>query len=169
MTKPIRHAELLDCLGRILQPGSYVALPAQPPTALEPAPGWGLILLADDHEINRFVAARILESAGYCVEVARNGAEAVSLAREDRFDLILMDVQMPVMDGLEASRAVRALGDSMRQPRIVALTADVMANNRADCYAAGMDDFIEKPFDPERFLDTVGRNLAARTPKVVEE
>ena len=123
--------------------------------------GSGRILLADDHEINRFLAITLLSSAGYSVEVAANGLEALGLARENRFDLILMDVQMPLMDGLDASRAVRASGNEVRQPRIVALTADVLASNREECLLAGIDDFIEKPFDPERFLDTVALNIAA--------
>jgi signal transduction histidine kinase/DNA-binding response OmpR family regulator len=161
LTKPVRPAELLECLARVLQripaADKFAEANATPQRIL----GAGRILVADDHEVNRFVAVRILESAGYSVVVARNGAEAVSLAQETRFDLILMDVQMPVMDGLEAARKLRALGDNTHQPRIVALTADVMANNRADCAAAGMDDFIEKPFDPERFLETIALNLAS--------
>ena len=115
--------------------------------------------MAEDHAINRSLAVTILQSAGYHVECAMNGAEAVKLAQEDRFDLILMDMQMPVMDGLEASREVRALGSAISQPRIVALTANVLASDRDTCLSAGMDDFIEKPFDLKRFLETVAKNL----------
>jgi CheY-like chemotaxis protein len=118
--------------------------------------------LAEDHEINRFLAVTLLQAAGYEVECAANGVEAVRLVQDSTFDLILMDVHMPLMDGLEASRAVRALGDAVRQPRIVALTADALSNDREKCLLAGMDDFIGKPFDPERFMDTVALNMAPR-------
>jgi signal transduction histidine kinase/CheY-like chemotaxis protein len=167
LTKPVRHAELLDCLGRVLHRTPFAPSPAERSVAATLPSGTGRILLADDHEINRFLATTILNTAGYSVEVAVNGIEAVSLAREGRFDLILMDVQMPLMDGLEASRAVRALGDQVRQPRIVAMTADVLASNREDCVLAGMDDFIEKPFDPERFLEKVALNIAAPRSEIV--
>jgi signal transduction histidine kinase/DNA-binding response OmpR family regulator len=169
LTKPVRHAELLNCLGRVLHRTSVLAPLVENAAATKLPAGSGRILLAEDHEINRSLALTILESAGYNVECATNGVEAVGLARENRFDLILMDVHMPLMDGLEASRAVRALGDTVRQPRIVALTADALSDNRDECYGAGMNDFIEKPFELKRFLETVALNMTASGPAAVDE
>jgi len=161
LSKPVRRAELLECLGGVLR-GTSTAAARTRRSAAAPSPQRsGRILLAEDHEINRFLAVTLLESAGYAVEVAVNGVEAVSLARENRFDVILMDVHMPIMDGLEASRTVRALGGAVRQPRIVALTANALSSDRDECVAAGMDDFITKPLEPGRFLDTVAENMAA--------
>jgi CheY-like chemotaxis protein len=97
-----------------------------------------------------------------------NGLEALRLARENIFGLILMDVHMPLMDGLEAARALRALGNAIAQPRIIALTANAMADDREECFLAGMDDFIAKPFDPDRFLHTVSLNFTTCGPGEVE-
>jgi signal transduction histidine kinase/CheY-like chemotaxis protein len=161
LTKPVRHAALLDCISGLLSRGAVRQdrrtdhILVEPPS---PSPS-GQILLAEDHDINRFLALTILESAGYTVECAVNGDEAVTLAGQNRFDVILMDMHMPLVDGLEAARAVRALGQTIRQPRIVALTANAMPEDREACLLAGMDDFVAKPFDPEQLLKTVAANL----------
>ncbi len=168
LSKPVRRAELLESLGRVLGRPSPTVRRTRRPAAAPSAARSGRILLAEDHEINRFLATTLLHSAGYEVECAANGVEAVRLARETAFDLILMDVHMPLMDGLEAARAVRALGETVRQPRIVALTANAQSSDRDECFAAGMDDFITKPFDPERFLDTVALNMTASEPKAID-
>ena len=100
------------------------------------------ILLAEDNGVNQRVAVGILNRLGYDVDVAANGIEAVALAGETAYDLILMDVQMPEMDGLEATRAIRAAG---HRARIVAMTANAMSEDRDACYEAGMEDFVAKP------------------------
>ncbi len=168
LSKPLRRADLLECLGRVLGGTSPVARRTRRSVAAPSPTRSGRILLAEDHEINRYLALTILHSAGYEVECATNGVEAVRLAHESAFDIILMDVHMPLMDGLEAARAVRALGASVRQPRIVALTANALSNDRDECFAAGMDDFVTKPFDPERFLQTVALNMTASGPKAID-
>jgi signal transduction histidine kinase/CheY-like chemotaxis protein len=105
------------------------------------------ILLAEDNPTNRLVATKILESAGHQVRCAENGKLAVEAATEQQFDLILMDVQMPIMDGLEATRQIRA---TQADIPILALTANAMGADREACFAAGMNGFMTKPVRPER-------------------
>lgn len=117
------------------------------------------VLLAEDNAVNLLLATTLLEAAGYNVETAVNGADAVAAAKRTRFGLILMDVHMPVMDGLKAARAIRALAGAAGEVPIVAMTANAMASDRDACFAAGMIDFVSKPFDPEAFLTVVARNI----------
>jgi CheY-like chemotaxis protein/HPt (histidine-containing phosphotransfer) domain-containing protein len=120
----------------------------------------GRILLAEDSEANQMVARTILESSGCAVSLANNGAKALELAARERFDVIFMDVSMPGMDGLEATRRIRALpGDGSGVP-IVAMTANVMAQDRDRCLQAGMDDFVAKPISVQGLRDCLQRWLA---------
>ncbi len=116
------------------------------------------VLLVDDNPVNRKVAQRLLEKQGCETCIATNGLEAVQAALDDDFDLILMDVQMPVMDGLEATREIRAreIGTGSRTP-IVALTANVLAEDRARCFEAGMEEFLAKPVGPKVLAATLSR------------
>ena len=112
--------------------------------------GGARILLAEDDGINQEVATALLEGSGLIAEIANNGREAVDLARDTDYALILMDMQMPVMDGVDATRAVRALPGRAATP-ILAMTANAYIEDRAACEAAGMNDFITKPVDPQEF------------------
>lgn len=104
------------------------------------------ILLAEDNETNRKVAAKMVESLGHTVEVVENGFEAVEKAVAGKFEVILMDVQMPIVDGLEASRRIRkAYEERSSRPRIIAVTANALLGDRETCLDAGMDDYIAKP------------------------
>jgi CheY-like chemotaxis protein len=118
------------------------------------------VLLAEDNAINQMVARGFLHRAGHRVLVANNGQEAVDLVRSGaRFDLVLMDMQMPEMDGLEATRAIRAMGGGAAQLPIIALTANAMRADEERCRAAGMDDFVAKPLDPDRLFAAMARVL----------
>ena len=119
------------------------------------------ILLADDEPINREIAVMLLEEVGLRVDTAENGAEALALAAQSQYDLILMDMQMPSMDGLEATRQIRQLADYRLCP-IVALTANAFAEDRERCRQAGMNDFISKPLTPDVFFGTILRCLSRK-------
>jgi PAS domain S-box-containing protein len=113
------------------------------------------ILLADDNDINRLLITTLLDQAGYHVEVACDGAEAVEAARHGGFAAILMDIQMPNVDGLAATEAIRKLPEPASAMPIIALTANAMASHRAAYLKAGMNDYLSKPIEPERMLRTV--------------
>jgi CheY-like chemotaxis protein len=104
------------------------------------------ILLAEDNRVNQKVALRLLERLGYTPDLAENGAEVLAALDRTAYDVVLMDVQMPGIDGLEATRRIRA-ATSRPQPRVVALTANVLAGEREACREAGMDDYVSKPID----------------------
>ena len=119
------------------------------------------VLLVEDEEVNREVALAILQDAGLTVGIAHDGLEAVNFCMMKRYDLILMDMQMPEMDGLEATRHIRALPDGKDVP-IVAMTANAFVEDRQRCFAAGMDDFVAKPVDPDTLFETLLRQLSGR-------
>ena len=109
------------------------------------------ILVAEDNLINQKLAVRILTKLGYAPLVASNGQEALAMVSEGNFSLVFMDIQMPEMDGLEATRAIRAL--DIRQPAIVAMTANAMLEDKEMCFNAGMDDYLSKPIQIELLMD----------------
>ncbi|KAA3654743.1 MAG: response regulator [Calditrichaeota bacterium] len=119
------------------------------------------ILVAEDNLINQKLARRVLEKSGHKVTVVENGELAVNAFRQHNFDIILMDMQMPEMDGLEATQEIRKLEDVMdsRIP-IIALTANAMKGDREACLTAGMDDYVTKPLDPDVLKNTIARCLA---------
>lgn len=119
------------------------------------------VLLVEDNEINQEVALSLLEDTGFCVEVAENGAQAVEMATKQAYDLVLMDIQMPVMDGFAASQLIRALPWHQDTP-ILAMTANAFDEDRQACLAAGMNDHIGKPIAPANFYLTLQKWLAQR-------
>ena len=132
------------------------------PQRVESRPGAGAgptakVLLAEDHDINRALATIFLEEAGFDVDVAENGVDAVLAAQTTRYDAILMDVRMPKLDGLGATRQIRAAESGERRTPIIAMTADASADDRQLCLEAGMDDFISKPFNPDQMVAAVTR------------
>ena len=115
--------------------------------------------MAEDNQINQRVGVLILQKAGFEVDVVSDGHEAVEAQKAHPYEVILMDCQMPNMDGFEASRQIRALGS--RQPVIIAVTANALVGERERCLQAGMDDYLSKPFGPEQLVGVV-RKWTAR-------
>jgi signal transduction histidine kinase/CheY-like chemotaxis protein/HPt (histidine-containing phosphotransfer) domain-containing protein len=115
------------------------------------------LLLAEDNVINQNVAVRLLERLGYAADIAANGREVLARLAQAPYDVILMDVQMPEMDGLEASRAICARWPPHERPRIIAMTAEALAGDREKCLAAGMDDYITKPVALDRLAEALAK------------
>jgi PAS domain S-box-containing protein len=116
-----------------------------------------LILLTEDNPINRKLAVTLLQKAGYRVETAENGLQAVEMARSKAYSLILMDVQMPEMDGFEATTQIRLQESSEKHTPIIAMTAHALKGDRERCLEAGMDDYISKPLTPEELFKAIDR------------
>jgi CheY-like chemotaxis protein len=114
------------------------------------------ILLAEDNVVNQKLALRLLQQMGYRADVASNGIEAIESIERQTYDVVLMDVQMPEMDGLEAARRICARYPPGARPRIVAMTANAMQGDREMCLAAGMDDYLTKPIRVERLVEALG-------------
>ena len=115
------------------------------------------ILLAEDNVVNQKLALRILQQMGYRADLASNGIEAVESVQRQTYDVVLMDVQMPEMDGLEASRQICAQLAATERPRIVAMTANAMQGDREMCIEAGMDDYLTKPIRVERLVEALNQ------------
>jgi CheY-like chemotaxis protein len=111
------------------------------------------ILMAEDNSINQRVGTLILQRAGYRIDLVSDGNEAIEACRRSAYDLILMDCQMPTIDGFEATRQIRAIGG--RQPVIIAVTANALVGERERCLAAGMDDYLSKPFQADQLVGIV--------------
>lgn len=111
------------------------------------------ILMAEDNSINQRVGTLILQRAGYKIDLVSDGNEAIEACRRSPYDLILMDCQMPTIDGFEATRQIRAIGG--RQPVIIAVTANALVGERERCLAAGMDDYLSKPFQADQLVAIV--------------
>lgn len=125
----------------------------------------GHVLVVEDNQVNRQVAEGLLQKLGMQVSLAENGAQAIEMVHAQHFDLIFMDMQMPVMDGLSATRALRAEGCAIP---IAGLTANAFASDRADCLAAGMDDFVSKPVTRAKLEETIARLLPDAAPEAME-
>jgi CheY-like chemotaxis protein len=152
LTKPVKPAALRDALAAAL--GGQVGRPAPRPVERIVADAdLGTrhplrVLLAEDNAVNQKLALRLLERMGYAAEVAMDGTEAIAALEAADYDVVLMDVQMPELDGLEATRRIRARWPD-RAVRIVAMTANAMEGDRETCLAAGMDDYVSKPIRPD--------------------
>lgn len=158
LQKPVRQSTLRDCLRRHLQ-GATTAPPADVATAITPRDTDHRVLLVEDNPVNREVATGMLELLGYRVDSAEDGRQALERSETVSYDLILMDCQMPVMDGFAATAGIR---ERERQTHaahipIIALTANAMAQDREQCLHAGMDDYLSKPFTQQQLKETVAR------------
>jgi CheY-like chemotaxis protein len=132
--------------------------PQRPAPPVAEVPRTPLVLIAEDNPTNQLVARRFLEKEGCRVELVTNGAEAVTAAAAQRFDVIFMDCQMPLMDGYEATRQIR-LGPSSADAPIVAMTAHAMTGDRERCLAAGMSDYVSKPLTRAQIGSVLARVL----------
>ncbi len=151
LTKPVKpsalHDAVVSALAGIARPEA-VPVPRTSADARLAESRPHRILLAEDNEVNQKLALRLLERMGYAADVATSGVEALAALEREPYDLVLMDVQMPEMDGLEATRRARSRWAG-RNLWIVAMTANAMEGDREMCLAAGMDDYVSKPIRPE--------------------
>ncbi len=160
LTKPVKRSDLLEAIKLVL--GSKTGYEVSPSLvtlhSLRENRASLKILLAEDNRVNQVLAVRLLEKRGHEVTVAKNGLEALDSLKRQEFDLVLMDVQMPELDGFEATAAIRK--DEMKSGKhipIIAMTAHAMAGDRERCLEAGMDDYITKPIRPELLVEALKR------------
>jgi len=165
LLKPVTHRELRDCLRRVMSAGASQWHECTQPVVAGPRSLGGstppCILLAEDNPVNQKVARGALEKMRCTVDIVNNGAEAVGAWSTGRYDLILMDCQMPVMDGYQATRTIRSREPADRRIPIIALTADAMSGAEKDCLAAGMDGYLTKPLDRRRLAESLERFLGS--------
>jgi two-component system sensor histidine kinase/response regulator len=163
--KPMRAIALGDLVHQVLSGTLLQRTPAAPAQQASAAFSGNRILLVEDNPVNQRVAQRVLQKLGAEVVIANHGAEALERIAETNFDAVLMDCQMPVMDGFTATRRIRELearsGRGKRLP-IIALTANVMSEDRQNCIAAGMDSHLGKPIEPAKLVDCLDRYLKPR-------
>ena len=160
VSKPILASELHDILVEIIARPSKNA---PPPEAPPPIPGKVSLLVAEDNEVNRKVVQLMLRRMGYAADFAVNGHEALDALRRRPYDLVLMDVQMPEMDGIDAANHICEEWPPERRPRIIAMTANAMKGDREKYLAAGMDDYVSKPLREQELRQAIERQLAFRT------
>ena len=164
LVKPVPPDLLLECLETVLDNGEndfFFTRHVSETTAIDLLKSRASILIAEDNPVNQKVAIKMIERLGYKAEAVENGRKAVDAVTSKHYDLILMDCQMPVLDGFGATEAIRALDDSVRGIPIVALTADAMESDKERCLAVGMNDFISKPIDQDVLASTIERWLNA--------
>ncbi|MCA1710438.1 MAG: response regulator, partial [Actinobacteria bacterium] len=164
LTKPVKAALLRSAVARALG-----AADAAAPSSDTPQQQARLrVLLAEDNVVNQRVATLQLDGLGHRTDAVATGEEAVAAVHSRDYDVVLMDVQMPVMDGLEATRRIRAELPADRQPWIIAMTANAMVEDRQLAQAAGMDDYLSKPVRPEELRDALGRTRARAAAQAVD-
>jgi CheY-like chemotaxis protein/HPt (histidine-containing phosphotransfer) domain-containing protein len=170
LTKPVKSAQLHDCLALAI--GSKSSAPGTPSvpiitrhSVVEARKQKIRLLLAEDNITNQKVALKILEKAGYRAEAVMNGLEALTALEKNPYDLILMDVQMPEMDGFETTGAIRRKEkEKGGHMPIVAMTAHAMKGDRERCLEAGMDDYLSKPIQPKELIEVIERQLKGVRP-----
>lgn len=163
LTKPVKHDLLNRSMLLILQPGPSL-IPSVTPNLLIPdfaTRNPMTILVAEDNPINQKLIIRILNKLGYEPDIAQNGVEVISMLELKPYELILMDIQMPEMDGIEATQLIRS--SNIKQPAIVAMTANAMQGDRDNCLRAGMDDYLSKPVKIEMLLEVLSHQYNIKT------
>ncbi|MDX2185482.1 MAG: ATP-binding protein [Opitutaceae bacterium] len=171
VAKPVRTGSLVRALRKLLSPARD-SLPPFSPVRVEKLLGEEIpldVLLVEDNPVNQKVGLRFLERLGYRADAAGNGLEAVNILEARPYHLVLMDLQMPEMDGLEASRQIRRRLSQERQPKIIALTANALQGDREICLAAGMDDYITKPVKPMEIAKAIRRHFGQANSRAESE
>jgi CheY-like chemotaxis protein len=157
--KPVHQSQLFDTLvGLLAREEAPKAAAAPARSAIDPEMGRRhplRILVAEDNVVNQKLALRLLQQMGYRADLAANGIEAVESVGRQAYDVVLMDVQMPEMDGLEATRRICERWGAHERPRIVAMTANALQGDRDMCLAAGMDDYLTKPIRVDRLVEAL--------------
>jgi CheY-like chemotaxis protein len=164
LMKPLKQAELFDAFTTALGKIKTITKALRSTRVFDLSMATRLplkILIVEDNLINQKVALRVLQQFGYHADLAASGKEAVDAVRRHKYDLLFMDVQMPEMDGLEATRHICAGVNRSRKPYIVAMTANAMKEDREECLAAGMDDYLSKPVRAEEIKNAIERAAAA--------
>jgi len=168
LTKPVRQSQFYDCLATVLGRRQPPAGPRRRSIVTrhslsEDQRRRARILVVEDNPTNQKVVVAILKKLGYRPDLASDGQQAIEALRRQDYHLVLMDCQMPEMDGYEATRAIRSGSAGLENPNvpIIAMTAHAMAGEREKCLAAGMDDYVSKPIDPQTLADTIARWLNA--------
>jgi CheY-like chemotaxis protein len=157
LTKPLKPSHLYDALAGLFAKNIISPKPETTRPVMDAEMGKRhplRILLAEDNQVNQKLALRILEQMGYRADVASNGLESVESIERQLYDVILMDVQMPEMDGLDATRNIRKL-ENVTQPHIIAMTANAMEGDREMCIAAGMNDYVSKPIRVNELVEAL--------------
>ena len=164
LSKPVRQSQLFDTLANLFStdaaPKATTPVKARIDSSMASRHPLR-ILLAEDNVVNQKLALRLLQQMGYRADLASNGVEAVESVARQTYDVVLMDVQMPEMDGLEATRRITAQWSAGERPRIVAMTANAMQGDREMCLAAGMDDYVTKPIRVDQLVEALN-NVGAR-------
>jgi CheY-like chemotaxis protein len=164
LLKPLKTSQLARCLQALTAPTAPADDPHNPPEAGNArAPETVRLLVAEDNRVNQVLAKRILAKMGYEPDIVSNGAQALDALQRQAYDVVLMDVQMPEMDGMEATRQIRSGRVDILRPevRIIAMTANAMTGDRDECLACGMNDYVSKPINT--------RNLAAAIERQIKE
>ena len=157
--KPVRRSRLVDAIAELLGDGPGLAAAAGRSGSGADGGVAARILVAEDNAVNQQVAQRMLQNMGYRVDVVANGLEAIELLQRIPYDAVLMDCQMPELDGYAATEAIRRLGGRVAGTPIIAMTAHAMEGDRQKCLDAGMDDYLAKPVKPEQLAETLARLL----------
>ena len=164
--KPLHQSHLFDTLiGLLARDAAPAPTAARTPSAIDHEMGIRhplRILLAEDNVVNQKLALRLLQQLGYRADLASNGVEAIESVERQIYDVVLMDVQMPDMDGLEASRRITERWSGLERPRIVAMTANAMQGDREMCMAAGMDDYVAKPIRLDQLVEALNHTAARK-------
>ena len=168
LAKPLHQSQLFNTLMTLLAKDAA----ARPQASVKPKLDASMalhhplrILLAEDNVVNQKLALRLLHQMGYRADLASNGVEAIECVERQPYDVVLMDVQMPEMDGLEASRRITAKWQAHERPRIVAMTANAMQGDREECLAAGMDDYVTKPIRVDALVEALANSPSRATSK----